>query len=178
MKTSAREALSFDAQFKNAAVLILTRVDRDEVAAVSASGGVDGASGVARVPTTVATASTALSSGGVATGAVTNGVAANVVATGVVPALQALPPAVASRKLAQVSSKAFFTPPLARALQPRTYAVRSEDDLPRLGELLPIDAEFVSLAPEINRTLPSGAQVRFCFFVFLSRVHLRQFSSG
>lgn len=103
VKTSAREALSFDAQFKNAAVLILSRVERDEAAAPDAS-------------------------------------------------------AVPARKTALVSSKAFFTAPLARAKEPRAYVVRSEDDLPRAGELLAIDAEFVSLAPEINKTLANGAQ--------------------
>jgi hypothetical protein len=104
VKTSVREALSFDGVYKNAVMLVLTRVDDDGISAVG--------SALSKMPSP-----------------------------------------------SRISSAAFFAPPLTRAAQPRTYSLRTEDDLPHPGELLPIDAEFVSLAPEVNKTLQNGSSV-------------------
>jgi hypothetical protein len=60
-----------------------------------------------------------------------------------------------------VSWQSFLEPPLGNGGQQRAV-IRSEEDLPKPGELLPIDAEFVCLQPDVIKV----SLFCFCFLVF------------
>lgn len=53
-----------------------------------------------------------------------------------------------------VSWQSFLEPPLGKAGKQRAV-IRTEDDLPKPGELLPIDAEFVCLQPDVIKVILS-----------------------
>ena len=53
-----------------------------------------------------------------------------------------------------VSWQPFLEPPLGKTQhRPGMAVIRSEDDLPKPGEYLPIDAEFVCLEPDVVKVL-------------------------